>query len=137
MIDHSAGLASCGLDRVRYIASLVATDQHLRSYQDLVAPFGHIAVIDDPASLDITGLKQRSVSVHWELMFTRSIFETSDLVEQHELLDEVARLVDAGILRTTLRRRGGPITAASLRAVHAEVESGRSWGKSVLEAWPG
>jgi zinc-binding alcohol dehydrogenase family protein len=135
VVDHSDGLT--GVEPVRYVASLVATDQHLPAYPDLVLPFGHIAVIDDPPHLEITALKQRSVSVSWEMVFTRSLFATSDMAVQGEVLDTLADLIDDGTIRTTLRRSGGPIDASSLVELHAEVEGGRSWGKCVLEGWPG
>ena len=79
--------------------------------------------------------KRKSVSIHWELMFTRSLFGTADLAEQGRLLDEVARLVDAGTLRTTLAESFGAISAANLRRAHALIESGRAKGKIVLEGW--
>ena len=76
--------------------------------------------------------KRKSVSVHWELMFTRSLFGTPDIAEQHRILSEVAALVDSGVLRTTARENFGAISAANLRRAHAAVESGSSIGKSVL-----
>jgi len=75
------------------------------------------------------------VSVHWESMFTRSIYQTPDMIEQHNLLDEVARLVDEGVLRTTLGENLGRINAANLKRAHALVESGKSRGKLVLEGF--
>jgi NADPH:quinone reductase-like Zn-dependent oxidoreductase len=72
------------------------------------------------------------VSVHWELMFTRSLFHTADMIEQHRLLNRVADLVDAGVLRTTLTEDAGPINAKNLLRIHARVEGGRSIGKTVL-----
>ncbi len=77
-------------------------------------------------------MKRKSVSVHWELMFTRSLYETPDMIAQHRILSEVSRLVDAGVLRTTLTEDAGVITAASLRRAHAQLESGRTIGKVVL-----
>ena len=90
---------------------------------------------DDPASFDIGLFKRKSVSAHWEFMFTRSMFATADLAEQGRLLDEVAQLVDAGQLKTTLNTRLGPIDAATLKRAHALVETGRSIGKVVVEGW--
>ncbi|HTX33660.1 MAG TPA: zinc-binding dehydrogenase [Bryobacteraceae bacterium] len=94
-----------------------------------------MALIDDPEVLDIVNLKRKSVSVHWELMFTRSLFQTNDMVAQHRLLNEVADLVDAGVLRSTIREDEGTINAANLKLVHAQVESGRSFGKTVLSGF--
>lgn len=139
VIDHRAGLAvglaTCGVSSVQYVACLTATDQHWPAICELVAPQGKIAIIDDPGQLDIVPLKRKSVSVHWELMFTRSLFETRDMIEQHRLLNEVARLVDEGVLRSTLRATGGFINAENLRAAHRQLESGTSIGKLVLEGF--
>ncbi|MBL6079844.1 zinc-binding alcohol dehydrogenase family protein [Belnapia sp. T18] len=136
VIDHrrplDEGLAAIGLPAVSHIASLTATDRHWPAIERAIAPQGHVAIIDDPQSLDIVPFKRKSVSLHWELMFTRSLFGTPDMAEQHRLLAEVSRLVDAGTLRTTMTHHGGRIDAASLRALHTLVESGRSIGKAVL-----
>ena len=86
--------------------------------------------VDDPKSLDIAKLKGKSVSLHWEAMFTRSTFQTPDMAEQHRLLNEVARMVDQGTIRTTVAENLGVINAANLRRAHAMVESGRMRGKS-------
>jgi NADPH:quinone reductase-like Zn-dependent oxidoreductase len=75
------------------------------------------------------------VSLHWELMFTRSLFQTEDMQKQHELLNEVAQLVDAGLVRTTLTERFGKIDAANLIRAHALIESNKAKGKVVLEGF--
>ncbi len=140
VIDHrqplNEGLAAIGIPQVDYVASLTATAAHLPAILAAIAPQGRMALIDDPASLDIVPFKRKSVSVHWELMFTRPLFGTADMIEQHRLLNEVADLVDAGILATTLTQDAGPITAENLRRVHGLVESGRSIGKAVLTGFP-
>ncbi|KMO28142.1 Zn-dependent oxidoreductase, partial [Methylobacterium variabile] len=88
-----------------------------------------------PASLDVLPFKRKSVSTHWEFMFTRSMFATADIAEQGRLLDEVARLVEAGTLKTTFAESFGPISAINLRRAHALIESGRAKSKIVLEGW--
>lgn len=121
---------------VDYILALTQTDQHFPAFADIVAPQGKIACIDDPTGpLDIVSLKRKSVSFHWELMFTRSLFQTPDMIAQHRLLDEVADLVDAGLITSTVNRNLGPINAANLREAHALIESGRSVGKIVLSGF--
>jgi NADPH:quinone reductase-like Zn-dependent oxidoreductase len=101
-----------------------------------VAPQGRIALIDDPdPPPDIRPLKPASVSVHWESMFTRSLFDTPDVAEQGAVLAEVAGLMDAGTLRSTVTEVGGPISAAALLRAHALLESGRARGKLVLAGW--
>lgn len=139
VIDHreplSAELQRIGVPQVTHVASLTRTDAHFDEIVRSLAPQGRFALIDDPGPLDIRQLKQKSLSLHWELMFTRSLFETPDMVAQHRLLDEVARLVDDGIVRTTLAEHYGKINAANLRRAHALIESGRSRGKIVLEGF--
>lgn len=139
VVDHrdlAAELRAAGVAGVDLIAALTSTDQHLPAYADIVAPQGKIAVIDDPAVLDVNPFKRKSVSVHWEFMFTRPVFGTADVIAQHELLTEVAALVDSGVLRTTVQRSVGPITSAAVRAAHELQESGAAIGKTVLVGWP-
>ncbi len=139
VIDHrqklTDGLAAIGMPQVAYIAGLTATAQHLPAIVEAIAPQGALAVIDDPKTLDVVPFKRKSAAVHWELMFTRSLFHTPDMQAQHDLLTEIAALVDAGTLRTTLTDIAGPIDAATLRRVHQTVEAGRSIGKTVLEGF--
>ena len=139
VIDHhrplDEALRGVGIEQADYVAGLTATDRHLPAITRLIAPQGRLAVIDDPESLDVVPLKRKSVSVHWELMFTRSLYQTPDMGAQHRLLNEVADLVDAGLLRTTLTADVGPITAANLRRAHAVVEGGQTIGKLVLSGF--
>ena len=139
VVDHSQPLSealkSLGIDAVTHVASLTQTDQHLDQLVDALAPQGKLALIDDPKALDITKLKRKSLSLHWEFMYTRSLFETVDMIEQHHLLNRVAELVDAGTLRTTLGEHFGTINASNLRRAHALLESGKSKGKIVLEGF--
>lgn len=139
VVDHSKPLAeqvkALGLGEPAFVFSTTNTDQHLGAIAELIAPQGRFALIDDPATLDISGFKRKSVSVHWELMFTRSMFETADMEAQHAILNEVSRLVDAGEIRTTLTETYGPINAANLRRAHSLLESGRARGKIVLEGF--
>jgi zinc-binding alcohol dehydrogenase family protein len=136
VIDHrrplDQGLAGIGIPEVEYVAGLTATDAHLPAIAKALAPQGRLALIDDPAILDIVPLKRKSISVHWELMFTRPLFQTPDMIEQHRILAEVAALVDAGVLKSTLTGNLGAIAVANLRRAHALVESGRAIGKTVL-----
>lgn len=139
VIDHSrplaAEVAGLGLGPPGFIFSTTNTDRHLSEIAELIAPQGRFALIDDPESLDVVPFKRKSVSTHWEFMFTRSMFSTADMEAQGHLLNEVARLLEAGRLKTTLAERFGPISAANLRRAHALIESGRAKGKIVLEGW--
>ena len=137
VIDHTQPLRpqleAIGISAVDIVISLTHTDQHYPAIIDLLAPQGQFALIDDPSQLDAMPLKRKSISLHWELMFTRSMFETPDMVKQHELLNRVSAMVDDGTLRTTLGEHCGLISAENLRKAHALVESGRAVGKIVLE----
>jgi len=139
VIDHSKPLneeiARLGLPPVTYVAALNQTDHHWPAIAELVAPQGKVALIDDPAAIDVRVLKRKSVSLHWEFMFTRSMFETDDMAQQHQLLDDVAQLVDTGVIKTTLGERYGAINAANLKRAHALIESNRAKGKIVLEGF--
>ena len=139
VIDHTQPLAGelqrIGVPRVELIASLTHTDQHWAQLVEALAPQGRLALIDDPPALDVNALKRKSASLHWEFMFARPLHQTADMIEQHRLLDEVARLVDAGVLRTTFGEHYGRIDAANLKRAHALIESGRAKGKLVLEGW--
>jgi zinc-binding alcohol dehydrogenase family protein len=128
-------LKKIGIDQVDYVAGLTATDKHLPAIVEAIAPHGRLALIDDPHVLDIVSLKRKCVSVHWELMFTHTLYQTPDMITQHRLLDEVAELVDAGLLRTTLTEDSGTINALNLKRVHAAIESGRNIGKTVLSGF--
>lgn len=139
VIDHSRPLdeqlRGLGIDRVSHVVSLTRTDLHFAAIAEIIAPQGRFGLIDDPPSLDVTLLKRKSVSLHWEFMFTRSMFNTDDRIQQHRLLTEVAELVDAGLVRSTLGDHFGRIDAAGLRRAHALIESGRAMGKIVLEGF--
>ncbi|MCF7751631.1 zinc-binding alcohol dehydrogenase family protein [Bacillus subtilis subsp. subtilis] len=139
VIDHSQpltdGLQRLGIAEVNHVASLTHTDQHYDQIVAALAPQGQLALIDDPGQLDVMALKRKSLSLHWESMFTRSSFNTPDLQRQHELLERVSALVDAGVLRTTLGEHYGRIDATNLRRAHALIESHRARGKLVLEGF--
>lgn len=137
VVDHRGDLKAQVLavspQGVDYVLSLTHTEQHYPALVELLKPQGKLGLIDDPATpLDITLLKRRSLSLHWEFMFTRSLFHTEDMKAQHGLLNEVADLVDAGVLRSTMREHLGPIDASHLRRAHAQIESAGTIGKLVL-----
>jgi zinc-binding alcohol dehydrogenase family protein len=140
VIDHSKPLSEeltrIGLGQVTHVASLTQTDQHYEQLIEALQPQGRLALIDDPLQpLDVMQLKRKSLSLHWELMFTRSLYQTADMIEQHRLLQRVAELVDGGVLKTTLGEHFGRIDAANLRRAHALLESGKARGKIVLEGF--
>ena len=139
VIDHRKPMAeqlkAAGFKFVDYIFGVTESGQHFDTIAEVIAPQGKFGLIDDPKTLDTIKFKGKSASVHWEAMFTRSTFQTPDMIEQHKLLNEVAALVDKGTVRTTVAENLGTINAANLRRAHAIVESGRMRGKVVLEGF--
>src|SRR6201982_3684742 len=120
---------------VALVASLTATEQHYKAIAEFMAPQGKFGLIDDPIEFNVAAFKGKAISIHWESMFTRSSFQTPDMIAQHNLLNDVADLIDKGVLRTTLDQTLGTINAANLKRAHALLESGKSRGKIVLEGW--
>ncbi len=139
VIDHGKPMKeqieTLKLPPVALVASLTFTDQHYKSIVEFMAPQGKFGLIDDPAEFAMSVFKGKAISVHWESMFTRSSFQTPDMIAQHHLLNDVADLIDKGVLRTTLDQTFGIINAANLKRAHALLESGKSRGKIVLEGW--
>jgi NADPH:quinone reductase len=138
-IDHRQPLApqieALRLGAPGFVFSTTHSDAHWADIVELIAPQGRFGLIDDPEVLNVKQLKTKAVSLHWEFMFTRSLFGTPDMAEQGKLLNELAALVDAGRIRSTATEVAGTIDAATLRAVHARIESGLVHGKIVLEGF--
>jgi len=124
-----------GVGQVTHVASLTHTDSYFDSYIDLLAPFGKIAMIDDPNAIDVMKMKPKSLSLHIEFMFARSMFNATDIQEQSRLLNRVSDLVDQGYIQTTVGKNLGPINARNLREAHQELESETSIGKIVLQGF--
>ena len=139
VVDHRRPLASqvsaLGIGAPAFVLSTTQTDKHFDEIVELIAPQGRFALIDDPDLIDARKLKRKSVSLHWELMFTRSIFKTADMAKQHELLASVSALLDEGRVKTTLAENFGKINAANLKRAHALLETGTAKGKIVLEGF--
>lgn len=139
VLDHREPLApqikQLGLNAPLYVFSTTQTDQHLSDIVELIAPQGHFGLIDDPEKLDIKPFKSKSVSVHWEFMFTRSMFQTEDMAKQSELLNKVSKLVDEGKIKTTVTEVLSPINAENLKQAHEQIESGTTKGKIVLHGF--
>lgn len=141
VIDHHQPLLpqwqALGLDPPRWVASLSHSGDHFSELVELVAPQGGLALIDDPPveAINVLALKRKSLALHWEFMFTRSLFGTPDQAEQGRLLAEVAQLVDQGLLQSTLHQHLGPIRATNLERAHGVIANGHSTGKLVLEGF--
>jgi zinc-binding alcohol dehydrogenase family protein len=140
VIDHLQPLTpqiqALGVRAPEVVLGLNASAHHLPEIAELIAPLGHIGLIDDAKGVDLMLFKSKSVSIHWEFMFTRSAFSTPDMARQGEILDEVSGLIEAGKLRSTLREIVGPIDAAHLREAHRRIECGHVHGKIALEGFP-
>jgi len=137
VIDHSRPIAEQvanlpDLPPVQYVLSTHTNAAVWAQLAELIAPQGRIGLIDDPGPLDLGLMKMKSVSIHWEAMFTRPLFETPDMIRQHQILNEVARLTDAGKLKAATSNFLGRINAFNLRRAHTSIEAGRTMGKIVL-----
>lgn len=134
IIDHRGDMAAQLKDLALtpdYVASLTATDQHWPAILQLIAPRGHVALIDDPQALDIAPAKPKALTLSWEFMFTRSMF-AADMEAQRDLLNRVSAMLDAGDLLSTVTERADSLTPETLAAAHLRQESGRVIGKQVL-----
>lgn len=116
----------------RYVAALTGTDQHFPDILALIQPRGQVAMIDDPGTLDIMPGKMKALSFTWEFMFTRSMYQTPDMMVQHDLLNRVSALIDDGTLISTVRQNLGQLSVATLTHAHIQQESGQVIGKNVL-----
>jgi hypothetical protein len=132
LVDQVTSIEPDGID---WILTTNSVGQ-LPVYEAILRPFGQIVAIDDPHHVDVVALKSKALSWHWEFMFARSLHGAPDLIRQHEILTSVARLVDAGEVRTTATTILRPIDAPTLRDAHALVESGRVIGKVVVTSEP-
>ncbi|MBR9972804.1 zinc-binding alcohol dehydrogenase family protein [Magnetospirillum sulfuroxidans] len=136
VIDHSQDLVAqwrdLDLGGAELILGLTNTDQHQAALAEIIAPQGALGLIDDPKGFDIGLFKRKAVSIHWEFMFTRSLFQTNDMIAQHDLLKQVAELVDQGVLRSTQTLVLGRINSTNLRMAHGLIEDGHAVGKLVL-----
>ena len=140
VVDHRRPLKpqldAAGHNTVDYIFNCADTDRYWDVMADLIAPQGKICtIVENQGPLNQQLMKLKSVTHVWELMFTRPKFQTADMIEQHKLLDRIARWIDGGRIKTILRETLEPITAENLRKAHARLESGTMIGKLVVNGW--
>ncbi len=140
VVDHTGDLAAqmhaTGVCEADYIFCLTDATPYFPRFASIIRPQGKIClIVSQSGAVELTSLMQKSVSIHWELMFTRSLFQTADMRRQHEILERAATLIDNGTLRTTLAESLGAINAANLRRAHQMLERGRTIGKLVLEGF--
>ncbi|AXV14799.1 zinc-binding alcohol dehydrogenase family protein [Neorhizobium sp. SOG26] len=140
VLDHSKPmakqLAEMAIGAPAFVFSTTHTETHLPDILELIAPQGRLSLIDDPKEpMDLRPFKSKALSIHWEMMFARPVWQTADMIEQHKLLNHVAELIDAKKLRSTLSETLGKINAENLKKAHAMIESNRTKGKIVLSGF--
>lgn len=140
VVNHTKPLQTqidaLNIGQVTHVASLNGTGSYFDTYIELLAPFGKIAMIDDPAEpLNVMKMKFKSLSLHIEFMFARSMFNATDIEKQSHLLNHVSDLIDHGYIQTTVSKDLGLINAKNLKIAHQELESGQSIGKIVLQGF--
>jgi zinc-binding alcohol dehydrogenase family protein len=134
--DIQQQMSTLGYDSADYILCCNNTDQHFEAMCDIIKPQGRIcSIVDNSQPLPLERLKPKSASFSWEFIFTRAKFKTDDMIEQHHILNEVSRLLDEGILESTLTKTHTPINAETLKHAHQLLEAGAMMGKLVLEGW--
>ncbi|GGE35466.1 NADPH:quinone reductase [Pullulanibacillus camelliae] len=122
------------IKEVHYILCLNETEQHWENMADVILPQGRIcSIVEMDNPIDLTALKNKSVTFAWEFMFTRSMYKTTDMIKQHELLSNLSQLIDEGKVKTTLTETLRPLNAETLRKAHQMVETGSMIGKVVVE----
>lgn len=123
-----------GLGEVDYIFCLNNTEYHWQNIGECIAPQGKIClIVETGGALPLDNLQGKSATFAWEFMFTRSSYETDDMIRQHQLLNRMADLLDGGQVKTTLNETLEPMNAENLRKAHEEVESGKMIGKLVVK----
>lgn len=118
---------------VDYILNFADTSSNWKAMVELIAPQGGICcIVNTTEDVDLNLLKTKSVSFHWELMFTRSMFETKDMISQHKILNKLKNLVEENKIKSTLNKHFEGLNAETLKKVHRLQESGKSIGKNVI-----
>ncbi|WGK64967.1 zinc-binding alcohol dehydrogenase family protein [Croceiramulus getboli] len=123
------------LPEVDYIIGTNGTEEHFNEIVKMIDPQGKFGFIDDPKMVDATAFKPKAVSIHYELMFTRSLFNTADMIEQHHILNKISNLIDDAIIKPTTGEHFGTINSENLKRAHKLLESGKAKGKIVLEGF--
>lgn len=121
---------------VDYIFCLHGTDEHWESMAEVIAPQGKIcSIVENEKPISLGLLKDKSATFVWEFMFTRSKYQTEDMIKQHEILNEIAFMIENREVKTTLNTTLNPINAKNLRRAHQMLESGETIGKIVIEGF--
>lgn len=137
VIDHFGDmreqLLNLGLPHVDAILLLNDPDRHFPALAEILAPQGTLcSIVPFKETPDINSLMRKSATFVWEFMFTRSMFGTADIGAQRDILNTVARLIDAGQIKSAAAQDLGAVTAENLRIAHSRLESERTIGKLTL-----
>ncbi|MDQ7882638.1 zinc-binding alcohol dehydrogenase family protein [Atlantibacter hermannii] len=131
--DLPGELAKHDIKFVDYIFILNDTDGHWPAVSQLIAPQGHICtIVENAQPLNQDALKSKSAALHWEFMYTRSMYQTADMARQGEILDHVARLIDDGIVESALSETLHGLSVETIREAHEKVLAGHMRGKVVI-----
>lgn len=139
-IDHKLDLATqmqaINIGQPDYILCCNDTDAYFPVMAELIKPQGRIcSIVETSMPVDLNLLKNKSATFVWEMMFTRSMFQTADMIAQHQILNRISKLVDEDMLTSTINKTLSPINADNLRKAHAQLETGSTIGKIVLSGW--
>ncbi|VDK14708.1 Zinc-type alcohol dehydrogenase-like protein [Oenococcus sicerae] len=122
-----------GYKYVDYILELNDLDGHWDEMAELIKPSGRIASItENHRPINLRKLTQKRAKFAWEWMYTKSFYETPDMISQHQILDQVSELLDQGVIKSTLNEVLSPINVSNLKKAHKLVESNRMIGKIVV-----
>lgn len=125
---------NAGFQQVDFILDFVNANQYWNAFVELIKPQGHIGCISDPVeNVNLRQLKGKSISFHWESMFTRSVFETEDMIAQHHILNKLAELLDNGTIQSTLKTTLNGLTVSNFKEAHKLLESGTTIGKIAIK----
>ncbi|MGJ8643129.1 MAG: zinc-binding alcohol dehydrogenase family protein [Luteolibacter sp.] len=135
--DMPGQLRELGIEYANYIANFNDIDSAWEAMGEMIAPQGGIVLITDHKThLDMAGpFKMKAVSINWEFMFTRSMFKTDDIIEQHHILNRIAELIDSGKLTATANESLSPINAENILEGHRRMESKSAIGKLTISDW--
>ena len=109
------------------------TDLYFAEMARLVAPMGLVcAVASAKKPHDLQPMMAKSAGFVWELMFTRSLFQTADMAEQGSILARLATMVDDGVVQSTLTETLRGLAASTFLEAHRTLERGQMIGKLVV-----
>jgi zinc-binding alcohol dehydrogenase family protein len=135
--DHynlEASVKEQGFDNVDYIFNAADTTGHWDAMVELIAPQGMIScIVETHGNVDLGKLQSKSVGVVWEMMFTRPLYDTSDILQQHNILKEIAKMIEDARIQTTLNETLVGFNVETLKAAHQKIESGKSLGKIAIQ----